>query len=54
MAKKLLFTATYYELTCDEDIENLLEKYKDNMNYEFYKSVIYNKGMGYNKHIRKN
>lgn len=52
--KKLLFTATYYELTCDEDIENLLEKYKDNMNYEFYKSVIYNKGMGYNKNIRKN
>lgn len=52
--KKLLFTATYYELTCDEDIENLLEKYKDNMNYEFYKSVIYNKGIGYNKHIRKN
>lgn len=52
--KKLLFTATYYELTCDEDIENLLEKYKDNMNYEFYKSVIYNKGMGYSKNIRKN
>ena len=52
--KKLLFIATYYELVCDEDIEDLLEKYKDNMNYEFYKSVIYNKGMGYNKNIRKN
>lgn len=52
--KKLLFIATYYELTHDERIEKLLEKYKDNMNYEFYKSVIYNKDMGYNKHIKKN
>lgn len=51
--EKLLFTSTYYQLTKDEYILELLERYKSDYRYESYSQIILGKNKGYSK-IKKN
>lgn len=42
LLKKITFISTYYELTCDEKIINLFNKYLDSPNYFKYYQLIFN------------
>ena len=47
--EKLLFTSTYYDMTKDEALVEVLAKYKNYDNYDFYSNIILGEAKGYSK-----
>lgn len=50
--EKLLFSATYYQLTDDQEIIKLLNNYKKDKNYEKFYQIIIAEQKGYTKKIK--
>ncbi len=44
--RKLLYLRTYYSLTKDENLKNLMPSYTKNPNYQKYYEIIFNDGLG--------
>ena len=40
--RKLLLVGTYYQLTKDEQLKEIIEEFKDNPNYDFFHEVMIN------------
>ena len=50
--EKLLFSATYYQLTNDTQIIELLNNYKNDKNYKNFYEIILGEQKGYTKKIK--
>lgn len=47
--EKLLFTSTYYQLTQDEDVVEILSEYRDDSRYSSYAKIVLGDQLGYPK-----
>lgn len=51
--EKLLFTSTYYQLTKDEEIVEILNQYKTDIRYKEYSQIIFGGNKGYSRKKKK-
>ena len=51
--EKLLFTSTYYQLTKDEEVVEILNKYNKDIRYQEYSQIIFGKNKGYSRKKKK-
>ena len=51
--KKLLFIATYYKLTKDKKILNIINKYSKSAEFQAYCEIIFGDDKGYPKKLKK-
>lgn len=51
--EKLLFTSTYYQLTKDEEVVDILNEYKTDTRYQEYSQIIFGEIKGYSRKRKK-